>query len=127
MELGTRADRISKEERKEVKEHLQKTLRNATVIERDEDRILTAIFLWQIDDLKYKVGQRVRITTDRESDQLKRAKAVVLGDYPRVVLFNVRNEAGQRERMQLLKADILRGRTSMEKQERKGALIVELY
>lgn len=94
--------------------------------EKDILKFQEAVFLGQIRGLKYKVGQRMRITIDREEDRLKQSKAVVLGDYERYVLLEAVNSRGRRERITILKADILRRNVGIEGQI-KGALKIELY
>ena len=97
-----------------------------TVPEREAVKFQEAVFLGQIRGLKYKVGQRMRITIDRKEDRLRRADAVVIGDYDRYVLLNVVNSRGRRERITILKADILRRNVGIERQT-KGAMKIELY
>ena len=97
-----------------------------TVPEREAVKFQEAVFLEQVMGLKYKVGQRMRITIDREEDRLRRADAVVLGDYDRYVLLDAVNSRGRRERVTILKADILRRNVGIEGQT-KGALRIELY
>jgi hypothetical protein len=94
--------------------------------EKDILKLQEAVFLEQIWGLKYKVGQRMRITIDREKDRMRQCKAVVLGDYKRYVLLETVNSRGRRERATILKADILRRHVGVWGQE-KGALRVELY
>ena len=110
---------IAKQEQKQQREVL-------TTPERELLKFQEAVFLGQIRGLKYKVGQRMRITIDREEDKLKRSDAVVIGDYDRYVLLNVVNSRGRRERITILKADILRRNVGIEGQT-KGALRIELY
>jgi len=94
--------------------------------EKDILKLQEAVFLEQIWGLKYKVGQRMRITIDREEDRMRQCKAVVLGDYKRYVLLETVNSRGRRERMTILKADILRRNVGIEGQA-KGAMKIELY
>ena len=96
-----------------------------TVPEREAIKFTEAIFTWQIENLKYKVGQRMRITIDREKDRMRQCKAVVLGDYERYVLLESVNSRGRREKVTILKADILRRHVAEVGQE-KGALKIEL-
>lgn len=110
---------IAKQEQKQQREVL-------TTPERELLKFQEAVFLEQIWGLKYRVGQRMRITIDREEDRLRRADAVVIGDYDRYVLLNVVNSRGRRERITILKADILRRNVGIEGQT-KGALRIELY
>jgi len=97
-----------------------------TVPEREAVKFQEAVFLGQIRGLKYKVGQRMRITIDREKDHMRQCKAVVLGDYEHYVLLEAVNSRGRRERITILKADILRRNVGIEGQT-KGALRIELY
>jgi hypothetical protein len=110
---------IAKQEQKQQREVL-------TTPERELLKFQEAVFLGQIRGLKYKVGQRMRITIDREKDHMRQCKAVVLGDYERYVLLEAVNSRGRRERMTILKADILRRNVGIEGQT-KGALRIELY
>jgi len=110
---------IAKQEQKQQREVL-------TTPERELLKFQEAVFLGQIRGLKYKVGQRMRITIDREKDHMRQCKAVVLGDYEHYVLLEAVNSRGRRERITILKADILRRNVGIEGQT-KGALRIELY
>lgn len=93
----------------------------------DEKRVDEAIPLWKIGDLKFKIGQRMRITLDRKEDGLQKARAVVVGDYGRYVLLDAANRTGRVERVTILKADILRRKSGMSIQDKGGGLRIELY
>lgn len=97
-----------------------------TVPEREAVKIQEAVFLEQVGRLKYQIGQRMRITIDREEDRLRRAEAVVVQDCKRIVVLDVMNRRGRAERISLIKADILRRNVGVVGQT-KGALKIELY
>lgn len=93
--------------------------------------IKTALFARDIRNIKFTPGQRVRVTIGYEENGLRGAKGVVLGDYPRCVLFRLGNDFGQQEKVFLQKVDILRGRIGMANSKMDpangGRLKIELY
>ena len=88
-------------------------------------KIQQAIPMQAIWDLKYKPGQKIKVTMDRIGDQLIKAPGVVLEDHRRYILIKVINKHKRTERMQILKVDIIRHHIA-EKGLSRGGLKVGL-
>jgi hypothetical protein len=104
----------------------KKKLFKMEVSESDIEKLQHAVFLEQIAGLNYRVGEKITITIDREEDGLRKARGVVLGNYPRWVLVGIINKAGRNEKFCILKSDILRESTGVKGQTR-GGLKIGLY